>query len=35
MVEVTRYLQEQKHESVQATAKAYEMEQQLVHAQTR
>jgi hypothetical protein len=35
MMEVTRYLQEQKHESMQATAKVYEMEQQLGHAQTR
>ncbi|KAF9232453.1 hypothetical protein BU15DRAFT_81243 [Melanogaster broomeanus] len=35
MAEVTRYLQEQRHESVEATTKVYEMEQQLAHAHTR
>jgi hypothetical protein len=35
IMEVTQYLREQKHESIQAMAKVYEMEQQLVHAQTR
>ncbi|KAF9224211.1 hypothetical protein BS17DRAFT_780645 [Gyrodon lividus] len=35
MAEVTRYLQEQKHESVQAATNVYEMEQQLTHAQAR
>ncbi|KIK95068.1 hypothetical protein PAXRUDRAFT_25655 [Paxillus rubicundulus Ve08.2h10] len=30
---VTRYLQEQKHESVQAVTNVYEMEQQLAHTQ--
>ncbi|KAN0088340.1 hypothetical protein V8E55_005397 [Tylopilus felleus] len=33
ILEVTRYLEEQKHESVQATAKACIMEEQLVDAQ--
>ncbi|KAF8835564.1 hypothetical protein BDN67DRAFT_1072366 [Paxillus ammoniavirescens] len=33
MAEVTRYLQEQKHESVQAVTNVYEMEQQLAHTQ--
>lgn len=35
VAEVTRYLQEQRHEATEATMKAYEMEQQLVLTQTR
>ena len=35
VAQVTRYLEEQKRESMQAAKKAYEMEQQLTQAQTR
>ncbi|KIJ65367.1 hypothetical protein HYDPIDRAFT_39322 [Hydnomerulius pinastri MD-312] len=34
MMEISRYLREQKDDSVQAATKVYEMEQQLAHAQT-